>query len=43
VRDGKDITATEVWLCPFCGHIELGTPPEICPICGAKASQFVQV
>ena len=43
VRNGQDITATEVWLCPFCGHIELGTPPDICPICGAKASQFVEV
>jgi rubrerythrin len=43
VRNGQDITATEVWLCPFCGHIELGNPPETCPICGAKASQYVQV
>ena len=43
VQNGKDIIATEVWLCPFCGHIELGNPPAICPICGATASQFVQV
>ena len=43
VRNGQDITATEVWLCPFCGHIELGTPPETCPVCGAKAAQYVQV
>jgi rubrerythrin len=43
VRNGQDITATEVWLCPFCGHIELGNPPENCPICGANASQYVQV
>ena len=43
VRSGKDISATEVWLCPFCGHIELAKPPAICPICGATASQFVQV
>ncbi len=43
VRNGKDITATEVWLCPFCGHIELVAPPEKCPICGAAASQFVDV
>jgi rubrerythrin len=43
VKSGKDITATEVWLCPWCGHIELGTPPESCPICGAKASAYVQV
>ena len=43
VRNGQDIAVTEVWLCPFCGHIELGNPPENCPICGAKASQYVQV
>jgi rubrerythrin len=43
VKNGKDITATEVWLCPCCGHIELENPPAICPICGAKAAQFVQV
>ncbi|NTW56095.1 MAG: rubrerythrin family protein [Chlorobiaceae bacterium] len=43
VKQGKDIKATEVWLCPYCGHIELDRPPETCPICGAKAAQFVQV
>ncbi|MEI7934413.1 MAG: rubrerythrin family protein [Chlorobiaceae bacterium] len=43
VRNGNDITVTEVWLCPVCGHIELNNPPETCPICGAKASVFVQV
>ncbi len=42
VRNSQDITA-EVWLCPICGHIELDNPPETCPICGAKASVFVQV
>jgi rubrerythrin len=43
VRNGQDLTATEVWLCPICGHIELGNPPANCPICNAKASQYVQV
>lgn len=43
VRNGQDITATEVWLCPICGHVELGNPPEKCPICGAKSSVYVQV
>jgi rubrerythrin len=43
VKLGKDLTSTEVWLCPYCGHIELDRPPESCPICGAKAAQFVQV
>jgi rubrerythrin len=43
VQNGQDITASEVWLCPICGHIELGTPPEKCPVCGAKSSVYVQV
>ncbi len=43
VKSGQDISATAVWLCPFCGHIELGNPPENCPICGAAASQYVEV
>ncbi|NTU97716.1 MAG: rubrerythrin family protein [Chlorobiaceae bacterium] len=43
VKLGKDISATQVWLCPVCGYIELENPPETCPICGVKAAQFVQV
>ncbi|NTU91565.1 MAG: rubrerythrin family protein [Chlorobiaceae bacterium] len=43
VRNGQDITASEVWLCPICGHVELGNPPEKCPICGAKSTVYVQV
>jgi rubrerythrin len=43
VLQGKDLTETNFYLCPVCGHIEFGEPPEACPICGAKASKFVQV
>jgi rubrerythrin len=43
VRQGKDLSETSFYLCPVCGHIEFGEPPESCPICGAKASRFVQV
>lgn len=43
VQNGQDITATDMWLCPICGHIELGSPPDKCPICGAKSSVYVQV
>jgi rubrerythrin len=43
VRQGKDLTETSFYLCPICGHIEFGQPPEACPICGAKASKFVKV
>ena len=43
VKAGKDLTETEFYLCPICGHIELGKPPAACPICGTKAEKFVQV
>jgi rubrerythrin len=43
VEKGKDLAETGFFLCPYCGHIELGAPPDSCPICGAKAEKFVQV
>ena len=43
VRQGKDLSEASFYLCPVCGHIEFGEPPESCPICGAKASRFVLV
>ena len=43
VKQGKDLTETRFHLCPVCGHIEFAEPPETCPICGTKASRFVQV
>jgi rubrerythrin len=43
VAQGKDLAETKFYLCPVCGHIELGTPPVNCPICGAKAEKFTQV
>jgi len=43
VSEGKDLAETNFYLCPICGHIEFGTPPANCPVCGAKAERFVQV
>ncbi|MBN1488724.1 MAG: rubrerythrin family protein [Phycisphaerae bacterium] len=43
VKRGVDLTETAFYLCPVCGHIEFGTPPVACPICGAKGEKFVQV
>ena len=42
-RNGEDLKVTEFYLCPVCGHIEFGKAPETCPICGAKASKYIQV
>ena len=43
VAQGKDLAETNFYLCPVCGHIEMGNPPETCPICGAKREKFTQV
>ncbi len=42
-KQGRDLEDTAFYLCPSCGHIELGSPPEGCPICNVKAEKFVQV
>jgi rubrerythrin len=42
-QQGKDLAETKFYLCPVCGHIEFGEPPEACLICGTRASRFVQV
>jgi rubrerythrin len=42
-RKGEDLTEVEFYLCSVCGHIEFGSPPEKCPICGVGAAKFVQV
>lgn len=43
VKNGQDLSETKFYLCSVCGHIEFGTPPDKCPICGVKASMYVQV
>jgi rubrerythrin len=41
VREGKDLAESKFYLCPTCGYIELGSPPEKCPICGVRGEKFV--
>jgi len=43
IAQGKDLTESNFYLCPVCGHIEMGNPPASCPICGAKAEKFIRV
>lgn len=41
-----DIDANEggsYYVCPVCGNIEFGKPPDKCPFCGVDASDFVEV
>jgi rubrerythrin len=43
LRAGKDLAQMEVFLCPVCGHLEFGVPPERCPICGAAKAKYQKV
>jgi len=40
LQAGKDLSAMEIYLCPVCGHLELGAAPEKCPVCGAAGGKF---
>lgn len=42
-KTGQDLSEAKFYLCPTCGHIELGTRPTACPICGMEADKFIQV
>jgi rubrerythrin len=41
VVQGKDLTVSDFYLCPVCGHIEVGNRPNACPICGLKGDRFL--
>lgn len=43
VKQGKDLTEVEFYLCPVCGNIEIGKPTDPCKVCGAKPDKFVLV
>jgi rubrerythrin len=43
LESGKDLSQMDVYLCPVCGDLEFGPPPERCPICNAPASKYVKV
>jgi rubrerythrin len=43
VRNGSDMENAAVYLCPFCGNIEISVLPDKCPICGASKDHFVEI
>ena len=43
VESGKDLETAEFYLCPVCGHIELGKPSGKCPICGLPPEKYQRV
>ena len=38
-----EIEEKEYYICPFCGHPEIGEAPEKCPICGAPKNSFYKI
>jgi rubrerythrin len=43
MKSGKDLSQMDVYLCPVCGDVEFGAPPDKCPICGAPRSKFEKI
>ena len=43
MQAGKDLSQMDVYLCPVCGDVEFGLPPERCPICGAPQSKYQKI
>jgi rubrerythrin len=43
VLSGKDFDAVEIYVCPICGHIEIGKPTARCPICGNAPERYQKI
>ena len=43
LESGADLSKMDVYLCPVCGDVEFGNPPDRCPICGAPASKYQKI
>jgi rubrerythrin len=43
ISGGHDLSGQKVLLCPICGNIFRGEPPERCPICSAFKKVFREI
>ena len=43
VEGGKDLPAAAIYVCPVCGHTEVGAAPDRCPVCKAPKDRFAEV
>jgi rubrerythrin len=37
---GEDISEAVYYVCPVCGFVMEGDPPDVCPVCGTKHEMF---
>jgi rubrerythrin len=42
-KSGRDLPSVDYYVCGVCGNTVEGSPPEICPICGAPKNKFSEV
>jgi len=40
---GVDLETAEIWVCPVCGHTEIGPRPGKCQVCGAPGAMFSSI
>jgi rubrerythrin len=43
LKTGKDLPASDIYVCQVCGNTVLGKAPEVCPICGSPHWKFKEV
>lgn len=43
IKAGHDIENLTIYVCPVCGHTEVGVRSEKCPICHVPGSMFIEV
>ncbi|OSM02552.1 rubrerythrin family protein [Magnetofaba australis] len=44
VKSGKDLDAAlDIYICPVCGHTEIGKAPDNCPVCGVKGEKYLSI
>lgn len=43
VQAGNDLPEAMVYVCPICGHTEIGGAPDRCPVCNAPKDRFLEV
>ena len=43
VEKGQDLESLEIYVCPICGHTEIGQAPDRCPVCNTKGEKYQAV